>query len=142
MADRTLDDEVQQYFAGHPTTPITKAKIGGILTSVQAVQRRVGPADLSRLLQRDERVRLYQIDQVLVERNKSTNRLIEWRGGSRVLADWAELTGMSESTIRRRLFYPGLGGHCGLPHAAWFPSHPETRSMPVRPVVGSCHNDR
>ncbi|MFD5388220.1 hypothetical protein ACFWMG_25445 [Streptomyces sp. NPDC127074] len=37
-------DEGQQYFADHPTTPITKAKIGGTLTSIPAVQRRVGPA--------------------------------------------------------------------------------------------------
>ena len=63
-------DEVQQYFADHPTTPIPKAKIGGTLTSFQAVQRRVGPAgstSSARLLQRDERARLYHIDRVLVE---------------------------------------------------------------------------
>jgi len=40
-------DEVQQYFADRPTTPIAKAKIGGILTSIQAVQRAS-----ARLLQR------------------------------------------------------------------------------------------
>ncbi|MGW2328487.1 hypothetical protein ACWC5C_22405 [Streptomyces sp. NPDC001700] len=40
-------DEVQQYFADHPTTPITKARISGALASVPAVQRRVGPADSS-----------------------------------------------------------------------------------------------
>lgn len=37
------------------------------------------------------------------QRNKSTNRHIEWRGESRVLADWVDRTGISESTIRRRL---------------------------------------
>ncbi|WP_445521377.1 hypothetical protein [Streptomyces sp. NEAU-174] len=60
-------DEVQRHFADHPTTPITKAKIGGTLTSIPAVQRRVGPADASRLLQRNERARLYHIDRPLVE---------------------------------------------------------------------------
>ncbi|GDY60494.1 hypothetical protein [Streptomyces violaceusniger] len=60
-------DEVQQYFADHPTTPITKAKIGGTLTSIPAVQRRIGPAGSARLLQRDERARLYHIDPPLVE---------------------------------------------------------------------------
>ncbi|MFI0818620.1 hypothetical protein ACH4TX_19260 [Streptomyces sp. NPDC021098] len=63
-------DEVQQHFADHPTTPIPKAKIGGTLTSVQAVQRRVAPAgsiSSAQLLQRDERARRYHIDRVLVE---------------------------------------------------------------------------
>ncbi|MEU2098663.1 hypothetical protein ABZ741_21460 [Streptomyces globisporus] len=36
-------------------------------------------------------------------RNKRTNRYIEWRGEARVLADWVDRTGISESTIRRRL---------------------------------------
>ncbi|WP_443250844.1 hypothetical protein [Streptomyces sp. 6N106] len=41
--------------------------MGGTLTSVQAVQRRVAPTDASRLLQRNERARLYHIDRALVE---------------------------------------------------------------------------
>ena len=60
-------DEVQKYFADHPTTPITKTKIGGTLTSIPAVQRRVGPTSAPRLLQRDERARLYHIAPALVE---------------------------------------------------------------------------
>ncbi|MFM9499018.1 hypothetical protein ACKI1Q_36125 [Streptomyces galilaeus] len=60
-------DEVQRYFADHPTAPILPAKIGGTLTSVQAVQRRVGPSDARKLLQRDKRARLYGIDRPLVE---------------------------------------------------------------------------
>ncbi|MFI1702240.1 hypothetical protein ACH419_40760 [Streptomyces bobili] len=60
-------DDVQQHFADHPTAPISPAKIGGTLTSVQAVQRRVGPAAARKLLQRDERARLYGIDPSLVE---------------------------------------------------------------------------
>ncbi|MGW7605616.1 hypothetical protein [Streptomyces antimycoticus] len=60
-------DEVQQYFANHPATPIATAKIGGTLTSIKAVQRRVAPTGASQLLQRDERARLYQIDRALVE---------------------------------------------------------------------------
>ncbi|MEU5273320.1 hypothetical protein AB0G77_33340 [Streptomyces hygroscopicus] len=41
--------------------------MGGTLTSFQAVQRRVAPTGAPRLLQRDERARLYQIDPALVE---------------------------------------------------------------------------
>lgn len=59
--------QVQQYFANHPTDPITRTKIGGSLTSVKAVQRRVGPAGADHLLQRDEQARLYRIDRALVE---------------------------------------------------------------------------
>ncbi|MFJ4973731.1 hypothetical protein ACIP6X_00030 [Streptomyces coeruleorubidus] len=60
-------DDVQQYFPDHPTDPIPSAKIGGTLTSIKAVQRRVGPAGAHQLLQRDERARLYRIDRVLVD---------------------------------------------------------------------------
>ncbi|MFF8235086.1 hypothetical protein [Streptomyces caelestis] len=60
-------DDVQQYVADHPTDPIPPRKIGGTLTSIKAVQRRVGPAGGHQLLQRDERARLYRIDRVLVE---------------------------------------------------------------------------
>jgi hypothetical protein len=59
--------DVQQYFAGHPTDPIPRTKIGGSLTSVKAVQRRLGPAGAGHLLQRDEQARLYRIDRALVE---------------------------------------------------------------------------
>lgn len=57
---------MQHHFAGHPTNPIPPSKIGGTLTSVKAVQRRVGPDGASPLLQRDERARRYRIDDVLV----------------------------------------------------------------------------
>ncbi|MGQ5668588.1 hypothetical protein [Streptomyces sp. ECR2.10] len=60
-------EDVQRYFADHPTTPIPPSKIGGTLTSVRAVQRHVGPATAGRLLQLDERARLYRIDRPLVE---------------------------------------------------------------------------
>ncbi|MER5576097.1 hypothetical protein [Streptomyces massasporeus] len=58
-------DEIQQHFADHPTHPIPRAKIGGSLTSVKAVQRRVHPAGGDPLLHRDERARHYRIDRVL-----------------------------------------------------------------------------
>ncbi|MCO8308793.1 hypothetical protein [Streptomyces sp. RKCA744] len=67
LGGTTSFDEVQQYFANHPATPIAPAKLGGTLTSIKAVQRRVGPADASRLLQRNERARLYHIDRPLVD---------------------------------------------------------------------------
>ncbi|MEU4490029.1 hypothetical protein AB0H94_35010 [Streptomyces purpurascens] len=60
-------DEVQQHFADHPTAPIPRTKIGGSLTSVKAVQRRVGPAGADHLLQRDEQARLYRIERALTE---------------------------------------------------------------------------
>ncbi|MEV5880519.1 hypothetical protein AB0L75_41355 [Streptomyces sp. NPDC052101] len=60
-------DEIQEYFAHHPTTPIPRPTFGGTLTSVRAMQRHVGPAGADRLLQRDERARLYRIDRALVD---------------------------------------------------------------------------
>lgn len=60
-------DDVQQYFAEHPTAPIPRTKIGGCLTSVKVVQRRFGPAGAGQLLQRDEQARLYRIDRALAE---------------------------------------------------------------------------
>ncbi|MFJ9714255.1 hypothetical protein [Streptomyces sp. NPDC101234] len=59
-------DDVQRYFAGHPSTPIVPSTIGGTLTSVKALQRRFGPAGVGPLLQRDERARRYHIDDGLV----------------------------------------------------------------------------
>ncbi|MEU1314852.1 hypothetical protein [Streptomyces tibetensis] len=44
-----------------PTDPIPPSKIGGTLTSVKAVQRRVGPQG-AETPQRDERARHYRID--------------------------------------------------------------------------------
>ncbi|SEB31141.1 MULTISPECIES: hypothetical protein [Streptomyces] len=67
LGGTTSFGEVQQYFADHPTTPIATAKLGGTLTSIKAVQRRVAPTGAPRLLQRDERARLYHVDQTLVE---------------------------------------------------------------------------
>src|SRR5881397_4003979 len=48
-------DDVQQHFAHHPSNPIPISRIGGTLTSIKAVQRRVGPDGAGPLLQRDER---------------------------------------------------------------------------------------
>ena len=58
LGGTTSLDEVQQQFADHPTAPIATATMGGTLTGVKAVQRRLGPADAPRLLQRDERARV------------------------------------------------------------------------------------
>ncbi|WP_369242241.1 hypothetical protein AB5J56_44780 [Streptomyces sp. R21] len=59
--------EVQEHFAGHPTTPIEAKRIGGTPTSVRAVRRRIGPDNRSDLLQRDDRRRIYRLDPALVE---------------------------------------------------------------------------
>lgn len=60
-------DAVQEHFAQHPETPIGQGKIGGVLTSVRAVRRRVGPDNNTRVLELDERVRVYRIEPALVE---------------------------------------------------------------------------
>jgi hypothetical protein len=59
-------EDVQQHFAHHPTNPIPLSRIGGTLTSIKAVQRRVGPDGAGPLLQRDEQARRYRIDDALV----------------------------------------------------------------------------
>ncbi|MEU9737179.1 hypothetical protein [Streptomyces sp. NPDC048002] len=51
-------DSVQEYFAGFPQTLIPPKKIGGTLTSLRAVRRRVGPDKRSNLLQRDDHRRI------------------------------------------------------------------------------------
>ncbi|MCL7429799.1 hypothetical protein [Streptomyces sp. YS415] len=43
-------DSLQEHFADHPQTPIPPKKIGGTLTSLRAVRRRVGPHNRSNLL--------------------------------------------------------------------------------------------
>ncbi|MER5509379.1 hypothetical protein ABT052_29180 [Streptomyces sp. NPDC002766] len=60
-------DDVQAHFAGHPETPIPRNRIGGTLTSVRAVRRRIGPDNNNRLLERDDRVRVYRIEPALIE---------------------------------------------------------------------------
>ncbi|MEU3342423.1 hypothetical protein [Streptomyces sp. NPDC006668] len=59
-------DDIQAHFAGHPRTPIPKDRIGGTLTSVRAVRRRIGPDNNTRLLELDDRVRVYRIEPALV----------------------------------------------------------------------------
>ncbi|MFC8095341.1 hypothetical protein [Streptomyces sp. NPDC057301] len=60
-------DDVQEYFADHPTTPILKNRIGGTLTSIRAVRRRVGPDNRSNVLEPDDRRRIYRIEPALLE---------------------------------------------------------------------------
>jgi hypothetical protein len=60
-------EEVQDYFAVHPETPIAPRRIGGMLTSIRAVRRRVGPDNRSNLLERDDRRRIYCIEPPLPE---------------------------------------------------------------------------
>ncbi|MFF4803416.1 hypothetical protein ACFY1U_34285 [Streptomyces sp. NPDC001351] len=44
-----------------------QGKIGGVLTSVRAVRRRIGPDNNTRVLDLDDRVRIYRIEPALVE---------------------------------------------------------------------------
>ncbi|MFD5016654.1 hypothetical protein [Streptomyces chartreusis] len=60
-------DDVQAHFADHPTTPIPKNKIGGTLTSIRAIRRRVGPDNRTKLLELDDRRRVYRIEPTLAE---------------------------------------------------------------------------
>ncbi|WP_328786018.1 hypothetical protein OHT68_48640 (plasmid) [Streptomyces canus] len=59
-------DDIQQYFAEHPTNPIPPSRIGGIPNSVKAVQRRIGPDGPGPLPHLDERARCYRIADTLV----------------------------------------------------------------------------
>ncbi|WP_458246846.1 hypothetical protein [Streptomyces sp. MAI_2237] len=60
-------DDIQAHFAGHPGTSIPRNRIGGTLTSVRAVRRRIGPDNNFRLLELDDRIRIYRIEPALLE---------------------------------------------------------------------------
>ncbi|MEV8547686.1 hypothetical protein [Streptomyces sp. NPDC051572] len=72
-------DEIQHYFADHPDTPIPPKTIGGTLTSIRAVRRRIGPDSRSMLLERDERARIYCIAPVLVDGHQRAFALADAR---------------------------------------------------------------
>lgn len=72
-------DDIQQHFADHPTTPIPCGKIGGTLTSIRAVRRRVGPDNRSNLLEADDRRRIYRIEPALTEGLKRAFELADAR---------------------------------------------------------------
>ncbi|MFF4354916.1 hypothetical protein [Streptomyces sp. NPDC001530] len=72
-------DEVKEHFASHPTVPIEPKKIGGTLTSIRAVRRRIGPDNRTNLLERDDRRRIYRIEPALLEGLKRAFDLAEAR---------------------------------------------------------------
>lgn len=72
-------DDVQGHFADHPQTPIPKNKIGGTLTSIRAVRRRVGPSNRSGLVELDDRKRIYRIEPTLTEGLKRAFDLADTR---------------------------------------------------------------
>jgi hypothetical protein len=72
-------DDIQTHFASHPETPIEPKKIGGTLTSVRAVRRRIGPDNRTQLLERNESARLYRIEPALMEGLKKAFDLAEIR---------------------------------------------------------------
>ncbi|MEU0413582.1 hypothetical protein ABZ307_38125 [Streptomyces griseorubiginosus] len=72
-------DEIQQHFADHPEAPIEPKRIGGTLTSVRAVRRRIGPDNRTQCLERDESARLYRIETALVEGLRKAFDLAEIR---------------------------------------------------------------
>ncbi|MGW0836576.1 hypothetical protein [Streptomyces prunicolor] len=71
--------DIHDHFAGHPETPIPRGRIGGTLTSIRAVRRRVGPDNRADVLERDERARIYRIEPVLVEGLKRAFDLADTR---------------------------------------------------------------
>ncbi|WP_185124540.1 hypothetical protein [Streptomyces sp. TLI_185] len=60
-------DDIREHFIHHPETPIAQGRIGGVLTSIRAVRRRIGPDNNTRVLQLDDRIRVYRIEPALVE---------------------------------------------------------------------------
>ncbi|MFG2794616.1 hypothetical protein [Streptomyces sp. NPDC048419] len=60
-------DDIREHFIDHPQTPIPQGKIGGVLTSVRAVRRRIGPRNRADVLQLGDRVRVYRIEPALLE---------------------------------------------------------------------------
>ncbi|MEU8986821.1 hypothetical protein AB0C98_10150 [Streptomyces sp. NPDC048558] len=60
-------DDLQEYLADHPMTPIPSNKNGRTLTSISAVRRRVGPDHQSNVLEPDDRRRIYRIEAPLVD---------------------------------------------------------------------------
>ncbi|WP_405524503.1 hypothetical protein [Streptomyces canus] len=60
-------EEIQEYFAVHRQTPIDPKRIGGTLTSIRAVRRRIGPDNRSNVLERDDRTRIHWIEPALLE---------------------------------------------------------------------------
>jgi hypothetical protein len=72
-------DDIREYFINHPETPIPQGKIGGALTSVRAVRRRIGPANRTNVLELDDRARVYRIEHALLEGLKRAFDLAEVR---------------------------------------------------------------
>ncbi|KMS67248.1 hypothetical protein ACM01_43575 [Streptomyces viridochromogenes] len=72
-------DEIQEHFADHPTTPIPQNRIGGTLTSIRAVRQRIGPDNRSKLLELDDRRRIYRIEPALMEGLKRAYDLADAR---------------------------------------------------------------
>jgi len=60
-------DAIRERFIHHPATPIPRGKIGGVLTSVRAVRRRIGPDNKTNVLEVDDRIRVYRIEPALLE---------------------------------------------------------------------------
>ncbi|MFF4260405.1 hypothetical protein ACFY1L_55735 [Streptomyces sp. NPDC001663] len=72
-------DDIREYFIDHPEMPIPQGKIGGVLTSVRAVRRRIGPDNRTRVLELDDRVRVYRIEPAIMEGLKRAFDLAEAR---------------------------------------------------------------
>lgn len=113
-------EEVQDRFAVHPETPIDPKRIGGTLTSIRAVRRRVGPDNRSNLLERDDRRRIYWIEPALLEGLKRAFDLADARPD--LLRQEASLTPERGSSPDRTVFsalpsFRARGGtpaQCGL----------------------------
>jgi hypothetical protein len=79
MGGTATFDQVHAYFATHPRRPIDPEKIGGTLTSIRAVRRRIGPDNNTNVLERDNRRRIYRIEPALLEGLKRAFDLAEAR---------------------------------------------------------------
>ena len=54
-------DQVRAHFAGHPTHPIGPRRMGGTLTSLDAVRKQVAPTSYKPVVS-DEKQRVYRLD--------------------------------------------------------------------------------
>ncbi|HEY1157950.1 MAG TPA: hypothetical protein VGE95_16885 [Arthrobacter sp.] len=72
-------DDIRQYFATHPETPIPAGRIVGALASVRAVRRRIGPDNKTNVVELDERVRIYRIEPALLAGLKQAFTLADAR---------------------------------------------------------------
>ncbi|GHE76652.1 hypothetical protein GCM10018771_68470 [Streptomyces cellulosae] len=102
-------DDIQAHFAGHPDTAMPRNRIGGTLTFVRAVRRRIGPDNTS-LLELGDRIRVYRIEPALIEGLQRAFALADARSDQRKCMcrspDWSYSTSRPLTLRPRSPFRP------------------------------------